>query len=83
MPRVVREKLSCPKLAQYFRENFRPREQWLVGIEVEMMGSDAATGRPIPYDAPGPSVRRVLEAYACEATTDSGKKSFRHAATAS
>ncbi|HEX4823601.1 MAG TPA: glutamate-cysteine ligase family protein [Candidatus Polarisedimenticolaceae bacterium] len=63
MPRVIREKLTCPKLAEYFRESFRPREQWLVGIEVEMMGQDAATARPLPYDATGPSVRRVLEAY--------------------
>ena len=66
MPRVAREKLSCPKLARYFRDNFRPRELWLVGIEVEMMGTDAATGRPLAYDAPGPSVRRVLEAYAAD-----------------
>lgn len=64
MPRIVREKLSCPKLAQYFRESFRPREQWLVGIEVERMGVDAATGRPIPYLSDGPCVRRVLEGYA-------------------
>jgi glutamate--cysteine ligase len=64
MPRIVREKLSCPKLARYFRDSFRPREQWLVGIEVERMGLDAATGLPLAYDAEGACVRRVLEAYA-------------------
>jgi glutamate--cysteine ligase len=63
VPRIVRDKLSCPKLAQYFRDSFRTRDQWVVGIEVEMMGRDAGTGRPLPYDAAGPSVRRVLEAY--------------------
>ena len=64
MPRIVREKLSCPKLADYFRASFRPRDQWLVGIEVERMGLDASTGAPLPYDGPGACVRRVLEAYA-------------------
>ena len=48
MPRIVREKLSCPKLADYFRASFRPRDQWLVGIEVERMGLDASTGEPLP-----------------------------------
>jgi len=64
MPRIAREKLTCPKLAGYFRENFRARNQWLIGIEVETMGVDAATGLPLAYEAPGPSVRRVLERYA-------------------
>lgn len=63
MPRIVREKLSCPKLAQYFRESFRPRSEWLVGIEVETMGVDRATGRPLAYEGEGPSVRRVLDSY--------------------
>jgi glutamate--cysteine ligase len=63
MPRNDRGKLTCPQLAAYFRAAFRPHSQWLVGIEVEKMGLDAATLRPIPYEADGPSVRRVLEAY--------------------
>jgi glutamate--cysteine ligase len=32
-------------------------------MEVEAMGLDAATGRPLAYDAAGPSIRRALEAY--------------------
>jgi glutamate--cysteine ligase len=64
MPRIVREKLTCPKLAAYFRDSFRSRDQWLVGIEVERMGTHAATGQPLAYEGTGPSVRRALEAYA-------------------
>jgi glutamate--cysteine ligase len=63
MPRCERGKLTCPRLADYFRQAFRPRTGWLVGIEVEAMGIDAATGRPLPYDAEGPSIRKALEAY--------------------
>lgn len=64
MPRIVRDKLSCPKLADYFRASFRPRDQWLVGIEVERMGVDRTTSLPLAYQDVGPSVRRALEAYA-------------------
>jgi glutamate--cysteine ligase len=64
MPRIQRVKLSSPELAGYFRKAFRPREEWLVGVEVERMGRSAATRRPLTYDAEGPSVRRVIEAYA-------------------
>jgi glutamate--cysteine ligase len=64
MPRIQRHTLTCPQLADYFRRAFRSREEWLVGIEVEMMGRDAATSRPLAYEAAGPSVRRVIEAYA-------------------
>ena len=64
MPRIQRVKLTCPELADYFRRAFRPRGEWLVGIEVEMMGREAATSRPLAYESAGPSVRRVIEAYA-------------------
>jgi glutamate--cysteine ligase len=64
MPRIQRYKLTCPALADYFRQSFRPREEWLVGVEVEMMGRNAATSLPLAYEADGPSVRRVIEAYA-------------------
>jgi glutamate--cysteine ligase len=63
MPRIDRGKLTCPQLAAYFRAAFRPRPQWLVGIEVEKMGLDAATGRPVPYEGNGPTIRRAIEAY--------------------
>ncbi len=64
MPRIQRYKLTCPQLADYFRQAFRPRNEWMVGIEVEAMGRDASTSRPLAYEAEGPSVRRVIEAYA-------------------
>jgi glutamate--cysteine ligase len=53
--------LTCPKLVDYFLRASRPREQWLVGMEHESLGQDVATGRPLAYDAPGASVRKVLE----------------------
>ena len=64
MPRIQRYKLTCPQLADYFRQAFRPRDEWMVGIEVETMGRAAATSRPLAYEAEGASVRRVIEAYA-------------------
>lgn len=64
MRRPQRVKLTCPQLADYFRQAFRPREEWLVGIEVETMGRDASTARPLPYDGGPVGVRRVIEAYA-------------------
>ncbi len=64
MPRIQRAKLTCPELASYFRQAFRPRAEWQVGIEVETMGRDASTSRPLPYEAKGVDVRRVIEAYA-------------------
>ena len=64
MPRIQRYKLTCPQLADYFRQAFRPRDEWMVGIEVETMGRDASTSRPLAYEADGPSVRRIIEAYA-------------------
>jgi glutamate--cysteine ligase len=63
MPRIQRYKLTCPQLADYFRQAFRPRDEWMVGIEVETMGRDASTSRPLAYEAEGASVRRVIEAY--------------------
>src|SRR5262245_4179483 len=64
MPRIQRVKLSsCPELASYFRQAFRPRAEWLVGIEVEMMGRVADSMRPLAYEGQGTSVRRVIEAY--------------------
>jgi glutamate--cysteine ligase len=63
MRRPQRVKLTCPQLADYFRQAFRPRDEWLVGIEVETMGRDAKVGHPLPYDGGGASVRRVIEAY--------------------
>ena len=64
MPRIQRYKLTCPALADYFRQSFRPRDEWMVGIEVETMGRERATSRPLAYEAEGPSVRGVIEAYA-------------------
>ena len=66
MPRIQRYKLTCPQLADYFRQAFRPRDEWMVGIEVETMGRDASTSHPLAYEAEGASVRRVIEAYAAE-----------------
>ena len=59
MTRFDRGTLTCPRLVDYFNQAARPRERWLVGLEVEKMGVAADGGRSIPYE----TVRRVLEAY--------------------
>jgi glutamate--cysteine ligase len=60
---IDRGTLTRSKLVEYFVRAQKPKERWLVGMEVEKMGVDAATGLPIRYDAPGASVRAVLERY--------------------
>jgi len=63
MTRIDRGTLTCSKLTDYFLRAAKPRHRWLVGMEVEKMGADASTGRPIRYDGPGATVRGVLERY--------------------
>jgi glutamate--cysteine ligase len=53
--------LNRDQLLEYFLRAARPRERWLVGMELEKMGRAARDGTPLPYDGAGPSVRRVLE----------------------
>jgi glutamate--cysteine ligase len=63
---VIRPEPRAPtreELLQYFVESSKPREQWLVGMEFEKMGVDAARGRRIPYDGARASVRSFLEFY--------------------
>ena len=60
---MIRAGLTRRKLIEYFLEGRKPRSEWLVGMEVEKMGRDAVTARPIPYEGPGASVRRALSAY--------------------
>jgi len=55
-----RQPLRRERLSSYVREAFKPRSAWQVGTEVEKMGLDAATGRPLSYHAAGPSVEKVL-----------------------
>ncbi len=50
-------------LLGYFEGAFKPRESWLVGMEIEKMGRDAATGAAIPYDGADVTIRRVIERY--------------------
>jgi glutamate--cysteine ligase len=58
-----REILTRERLLGYFEEAFTPRDRWLLGMEIESMGVDAATGVRIPYDARRASVRGCLELY--------------------
>jgi glutamate--cysteine ligase len=53
--------LSRQLLLDYFLRGAAPRERWLLGMEIEKLARDAATGRPLPYDGAGPSIRAVLE----------------------
>jgi len=52
--------LSRDIMLEYFIEGAVPRRHWRIGMELEKMGRDSA-GQPIPYDGPGPSVRKVVE----------------------
>jgi glutamate--cysteine ligase len=58
--------LNRSVLLNYFLEAATPRVNWQVGMELEKMGRSAASGDPLPYDAPGPSVLSVLEAIRAE-----------------
>ena len=53
--------LTRDQLLNYFLRAARPREGWLVGMEVEKMGRAARDGAPLQYDGEGPSVLGVLE----------------------
>jgi glutamate--cysteine ligase len=64
----MRTKESLPsytrsQLLDYFRQGALPRERWQVGLEVEKMGRDARTGRPLAYEGDGACIRRVIELY--------------------
>jgi len=54
-------RLSPELLFGYFLDGAVDRRDWKVGMELEKMGRHAETGRPIPYDGEGPTVRGVLE----------------------
>ena len=53
--------LTRELMLDYFLRAARPRENWLVGMELEKMGRAARDGAPLPYVGDGPSVRKVLE----------------------
>jgi len=55
--------LDRETLLRYYLDAATPREDWRVGMEIERLGRDAATGHPLPYDGDGASIRRVLEFY--------------------
>jgi glutamate--cysteine ligase len=48
-------------LLNYFLQAATPRDHWQVGMELEKLGRDARTGRPLPYEGDGPSVVGVIE----------------------
>jgi len=48
-------------LLDYFVDACKPRERWLVGMEMEKIGRHRVTGEPLPYDGARPSIRSVLE----------------------
>jgi len=37
------------QLIQYFQEGTKPKENWKIGIEVEILGTFCSTGKSIPY----------------------------------
>ncbi|HXV75013.1 MAG TPA: glutamate-cysteine ligase family protein [Candidatus Polarisedimenticolaceae bacterium] len=54
--------LNRSVLLNYFLAAATPRSGWQVGMELEKMGRDAASGAALPYDGDGPSVLSVIEA---------------------
>lgn len=58
MPHVTRRPIPYARLSDYFREAFRPREEYRVGMELEKHG--LVDGRPLPYDGEPASVRGTL-----------------------
>jgi glutamate--cysteine ligase len=48
-------------LLNYFLQAATPPEQWQVGMELEKLGRDAATGQPLPYEGADASVVGVIE----------------------
>jgi glutamate--cysteine ligase len=58
-----RQLLTRELLLGYFLEAFTARTDWRIGMELETMGVDAATGTRIPYDGRRASVRSCLERY--------------------
>ena len=53
--------LDRPGLLNYFLQAATPPEQWQVGMELEKLGRDAATGRPLSYEGADASVLGVIE----------------------
>jgi len=53
--------LNRSVLLDYFLQAATPREQWQVGMELEKLGRNAATGLPLPYEGEDPSVLGVIE----------------------
>jgi len=53
--------LNRSVLLNYFLQAATPREQWQVGMELEKLGRDAATGLPLPYQGADASVLRTIE----------------------
>ncbi len=46
-----------------FRRGFKPRSAWSLGLEVEKLPVDAATGAALPYEGARASIRSILEMY--------------------
>jgi glutamate--cysteine ligase len=53
--------LTRERLLDFFLQSAKPKERWLVGMELEKMGRTIVGGRPIPFDGDGPTVLKVLE----------------------
>ncbi|MDH3629239.1 MAG: glutamate-cysteine ligase family protein [Acidobacteriota bacterium] len=54
--------ITRKRLLRYFMDACKPREDWLVGMEIERLGRREADGLPLPYENGDASVRRVIDA---------------------
>lgn len=57
----MRQPVTRECLLSHFRAGFRPRPTPLIGLEYEMVGTLADTGRALPYDGQDASVLTILD----------------------
>ncbi len=48
-------------LLGYFEEAFKPKSEWMIGMEVERLVRNLETGAPLPYEGEKASIRCILE----------------------
>lgn len=53
--------LNRERLLNYFIQSCKPKANWQVGMEIEKLARQAATGRPLPYRNGSASIRSILE----------------------
>ena len=61
--------ITRQSLLPYFLQAAKPREQWLVGLELEQLVRDADSGCPIPYAGPACATTSATPRHSTRRTT--------------